>query len=75
MCIRDRDYPIYGIGIEKIKACYRAVYSVFDKIAFFLNEYFEIGIKKNIIGYVRLFSPDKNANDKIRIFDIVKFYF
>lgn len=39
---------------------------------FFLNEYFEIGIKKNIIGYVRLFSPDKNANDKIRILDIAE---
>lgn len=70
--INTLDYPIYGIGIEKIKACYRAVYSVFDKIAFFLNEYFEIGIKKNIIGYVRLFSPDKNANDKIRILDIAE---
>ena len=33
---------------------------------------FEIGIKKNIIGYVRLFSPDKNANDKIRILDIAE---
>ena len=31
-----------------------------------------LGIKKNIIGYVRLFSPDKNANDKIRILDIAE---
>lgn len=70
--VNTLDYPIYGLGIEKIKACYRAVYSIFDKIAFFLNEYFEIGIKKNIIGYVRLFSPDKNTNDRVRILDIAE---
>lgn len=69
--INTLDYPVYGLGIEKIKACYRAVYSIFDKIAFFLNEYFELGIKNNI-GYIRLFSPEKNVNDKIKLIDIAE---
>lgn len=69
--INTLDYPVYGLGIEKIKACYRAVYSIFDKISFFINEYFDIGIKGNV-GYVRLFSPEKNVNDKIRLIDIAE---
>ena len=69
--INTLDYPIYGLGIEKIKACYRAVYSIFDKIAFFLNKYFELGIKGNA-GYIRIFSPEKNTNDKIKLLDIAE---
>ncbi|MCL2841911.1 MAG: LA2681 family HEPN domain-containing protein [Oscillospiraceae bacterium] len=69
--INTLDYPIYGLGIEKIKASYRASYSIFDKIAFFLNEYFELKIKKKI-GYVRVFSPELNADDPIKILDIAE---
>jgi len=70
--INTLDYPVYGLGIEKIKACYRAVYSIFDKISFFLNEYFEIGIDRSRISYYRLFSPKKNVNDKIKIIDLAE---
>jgi len=70
--VNTLDYPVYGLGIEKIKACYRAVYSMFDKIAFFLNEYYEIGLKRREVTYIRLFSPEKTIKDKVKIFDIAK---
>jgi len=70
--VNTLDYPVYGLGIEKIKACYRAVYSAFDKIAFFLNEYFEIGLKRESATYFRLFSPEKTVNDKTKIHDIAE---
>lgn len=38
------DYPIYSLAIEKVKAAYRASYSLFDKIAFFLNSYMNLGM-------------------------------
>jgi len=70
--VNTLDYPVYGLGIEKIRACYRAVYSIFDKIAFLLNEYFEIGINRADIGYHRLFSPKRNTKDKVKVRDIAE---
>jgi LA2681-like HEPN len=36
------DYPTYSVAIEKVKAAYRLAYSLFDKIAFFLNAYLDL---------------------------------
>jgi hypothetical protein len=38
------DYPTYGLAIEKVKAAYRITYSLFDKVAFFLNDYAKLGV-------------------------------
>ena len=38
------DYPAYGLAIEKVKTAYRITYSLFDKIAFFLNDYAKLGV-------------------------------
>ena len=39
------DYPAYGLAVERVKSAYKYAYSLFDKIAFFLNHYLELGIK------------------------------
>lgn len=49
--INTLDYPTYGISIEKMKYSYRSLYSLFDRIAFFINEYFEIGVKDRDVSY------------------------
>lgn len=54
------DYPVYGINIEKIKAGYRAIYSLFDRIAYFLNEYYELGIPRRSVNFKNIW----NANTK-----------
>ncbi|HEY1656318.1 MAG TPA: LA2681 family HEPN domain-containing protein [Candidatus Tumulicola sp.] len=36
------DKPLHGLWIERIKSAYRVAYSVFDKVALFLNVYFEL---------------------------------
>ncbi|GLR89776.1 LA2681 family HEPN domain-containing protein [Bradyrhizobium iriomotense] len=38
------DYPSYSLAVEKVKAAFRIVYSVLDKVAFFLNDYAKLGI-------------------------------
>lgn len=53
------DYPIYGIGIEKIKFGYRSLYSIFDRIAYFLNEYFDMGINKEDVSYKSIWHNKK----------------
>ena len=49
LLINTLDYPAYSLSIEKVKAAYRIAYSLFDKIAYFLNH------------YLQLFIPDKKV--------------
>ncbi|NTL99138.1 ATP-binding protein [Enterococcus faecium] len=59
------DYPIYGIGIEKIKAAYREIYSIFDKIAYFLNKYLNLQIPDHLISFHNLWY-EKSRGKKTR---------
>lgn len=45
------DDPVYCLGVEQIKAGYRLAYSLFDKIAFFINFYWEIGCPEQKINF------------------------
>lgn len=49
--VNTLDYPTYGFSMEKIKYSFRSLYSLFDRIAFFVNEYYEIGIKERDVSY------------------------
>lgn len=48
------DYPSYSLGVEKVKLAYRSAYSLFDKIAFFLNSYLNLGIKPTAVSFARV---------------------
>ncbi len=48
------DYPSYSVNVEKVKAAFRTAYSLFDKIAFFLNEYFEFGMSPDDVSFRRI---------------------
>lgn len=45
------DYPSYSLAVEMIKTSFRLAYSILDKIAFFLNEYFQLSIKPNKVTF------------------------
>lgn len=63
------DYPVYGVGIEKVKAAYRSIYSIFDKIAYFLNKYLELGISDGAISFATLWYKEvrgQKRRDEIR---------
>ncbi len=45
------DYPCYGLYTEKIKIAYRISYSIFDKIAFFINEYLKLRVPETKISF------------------------
>lgn len=45
------DYPQYSIRIEKLKTSYRTLFGLFDKISFFLNFYFDLGIKERDVSF------------------------
>lgn len=45
------DYPAYSLAVEKVKAAFRVAYSVFDKVAFFVNEYLKLGISAKKVTF------------------------
>lgn len=45
------DYPSYGLAIEKVKCAFRVAYSLFDKIAFFLNDYLQLGMPEKRVSF------------------------
>lgn len=49
--VNTLDYPQYGIATEKIKIAFRTLYSIFDKIAFFLNYYLKLGVDEQKISF------------------------
>ncbi len=60
------DYPIYSLGIEQIKLAYRSAYSILDKIAYFLNKYFSLGIPKRKVSIRTLWFRDQKRDKGIR---------
>lgn len=57
------DYPQYSIRIEKIKSSYKTLYSLLDKIAFFINEYFNLGIKEQDVSFRSIWETEKKGKN------------
>ena len=49
--INFADYPQYGIRIEQLKSAFKILYGLFDKIAYFLNSYFDLGIHERDVSF------------------------
>jgi tetratricopeptide (TPR) repeat protein len=57
------DYPSYSIAVEKVKVTFRICYSLFDKIAYFLNHYLKLVIpEKNVTFRTFWYSSQKRKN-------------
>jgi len=48
------DYPAFGFAIERIKMAFRGAYSVFDKTAFLLNDYLDLGHPERQVNFRNL---------------------
>lgn len=62
--INTLDYPNYGLAVEKVKTAYRIAYSIFDKIAYFLNEYAGLGIKPRDIYFKTLWYENSHKQPR-----------
>lgn len=45
------DYPVYSLAAERVKAAFRIAYSLFDKIAYFLNDYLDLAISERQVSF------------------------
>ncbi|WP_164352837.1 LA2681 family HEPN domain-containing protein [Pseudomonas viridiflava] len=52
------DYALYGMGLEQIKTAFRSAYSLLDKVAYFVNAYWKLGIPERDVSFRTLwFKP------------------
>jgi hypothetical protein len=51
--------PSLSLAIEKVKAAFRISYSLFDKVAFFMNAYMKLGIPEKQVSFRELWRTDK----------------
>jgi tetratricopeptide (TPR) repeat protein len=50
----------FGYRSEQLKTAYRLAYSLFDKTALFLNEYYEIGLKTSVVSFRKIWGQTKS---------------
>jgi hypothetical protein len=54
------DYAVYSFRSEKIKIAFRLCYSIFDKIAYLLNDYLEVGLQPNEVNFRKVWYQKGN---------------
>lgn len=64
------DYSIYTLNTTKLKSIFKNIYSLFDKIAFFINEYFNLNIPYKEVSFKSIWKNEKNRKT---LFDIIKY--
>jgi tetratricopeptide (TPR) repeat protein len=64
LLINTLDYPSYGLGVEKIRTAYRTAYSLFDKMAFFLNHYMALGHADQDVSFRSVWRPKKGKGPR-----------
>jgi tetratricopeptide (TPR) repeat protein len=61
------DYPSYCLSVEKAKAAFRTVYSLFDKIAYFLNHYLGLSIHKRGVTFRTFWYASQKKEEGLRL--------
>lgn len=64
--INPMTYPSYGLNVECLRQSFRMAYSVLDKIGFFLNKYFELGMNVKKIYFHNLWYKGKTNNGVLK---------
>jgi hypothetical protein len=64
--VNTLDYPVYSRWIEEVKTAFRVAYSLFDKTAYFLNDYFELGIPERQVGFRTLWYEGLRRERRLR---------
>jgi hypothetical protein len=66
------DYPSYSLAVERAKAAYRVAYSLFDKVAFFLNDYAKLAVDLTRVYFKTVWYVEQNARKRVIRDELVK---
>jgi hypothetical protein len=59
--VNTLDYSIYSIRLEKMKTAFRILYSLLDKVAFFINRYYNLGLNEPEVNFTSIWSKIKST--------------
>ena len=62
LLIDTLDYALYGYKYELLRSAYKNLYSILDKIAFFINEYFKLNHTARSISFNTIWYEEKQKN-------------
>ena len=65
LIIDTLDYSLNNIYLELLKCSFRIAYGVLDKVALFLNDYFELGNSTSRVGYKNIWYSNLDYNKGI----------
>ncbi|QHS36936.1 hypothetical protein GWQ43_13075 [Alcaligenes faecalis] len=60
----NADMALYSMGIEQIKTAFRCAYSLLDKIAYFVNHYWQLGISEKQVNFRNVWFENPRATEK-----------
>jgi len=65
--VNSLDYPSYGLATEKLKSAFRSLFSVLDKIAYFLRFYFDLDISEGNVNFSNMWykKPEKGKPQEL----------
>jgi hypothetical protein len=66
LLVNTLDYPVYSLAIEKVKLAFRSFYSLFDQMAFLLNDYLNLGIPERRVGFRTLWYRGRKQEKGVR---------
>lgn len=58
------DYSLYSIRIERLKTAFKTLYGLFDKMAYFIAHYFDLGIKEADISFRSIWQKSAGRGKK-----------
>jgi hypothetical protein len=63
LLLNTLDYSVYSVFVEQVKVAFRMAYSLFDKIAFFINEYWSLVMPERSINFQSIWFEAANENN------------
>ncbi|MYM83351.1 hypothetical protein GTP44_15485 [Duganella sp. FT50W] len=59
----NADFALYSIGVEQVKTSFRLAYSLLDKLAYFINDYWRLEIPEKQVSFRKLWVEDKKGRE------------
>lgn len=57
------ELPYYSLYLEQLKSSFRILFSLFDKCAFLINNYYKLGIKEKDVSFSNIWKCEKGGKN------------
>lgn len=72
--INFADYPQYSMRIEYLKSSFKTLFGLLDKMAYFLNSYFDLGIKERDVSFNSIWKNEHSGSHSYKYKNILKYH-